>query len=231
MTRTPPDGKRGARTSTRGGVRATTGEEPVPELVPELFDTGADRPATSGEFGAAALVGIVLFAVELLAAPLVFAVSLAASLLTWWLLDQSWSGRRRRHRRRKGLTSRLLYLSTIMLVGLWLGVMFIFRASDPALSSGFTTTLPVMIWGVDVSLLERLNGMAVPPTPTDALAVPLTADGFAPFSLFVHGTASTVAVSLLGYAVSSARRRLRRRLREHGLLGGPERPEPPTPVA
>ncbi len=204
--------------SSRGGMQPVAGEEQAPELVPELFDTGAEGPASSGAFGAAALVGVVLFGVEILAAPLVFLVSLAVSLVTWWLLDQPWSGRRRRPHRRKGLTSRLLYLSTIMLVGLWLGVMFIFRASDPALSSGFTTTLPVMIWGIDVSLLERLNGMEVGVTPTGALAMSAPGESFAPFSLFVHGTASTVAVSLLGYSISSARRRLRRRLRERGLV-------------
>jgi len=200
---------------SRGGTPVV--HEAEPELVPDIFDAGADRPPSSGQFGAATLVGLVLLAVELLAAPLVFGVSLVVSFATWWLLDTSWSGRRRAPRRR-GLNSRLLYLSTLMLVGLWLGVMFIFRASDPALSSGFTTTLPVMIWGVDVSLLERLNGMATPATPTGALPVELGNGGFAPFSLFVHGTASTVAISLLGYAVSSARRRLRRTLRERGLM-------------
>ncbi len=203
--------------STRGDVPAYTGDPATPELVPELFDTTAEAPASSGSFGAALLVGVILVALELLAAPLVLAVTLAVSLVTWWLLDQSWSGRRR-GRRRKGLTSRLLYLSTIMLVGLWLGVMFIFRASDPELSSGFTTTLPLMIWGADVSLIQQLNGMAVATQPTGALAVPMNGDGFAPFSLFVHGTAATVGVSLLGYAVSSARRRLRRRMREQGWV-------------
>lgn len=218
---------------TSRGTRRVPGEEPVPELVPELFDTGADRPVTSGQFGAAALVSVVLFGVEILAAPLVFLVSLAVSLVTWWLLDQPWSGRRRRAGRRRGLTSRLLYLSTIMLVGLWLGVMFIFRASDPALTSGFTTTLPVMIWGIDVSVLERLNAMEVGAHPTGALALQAPGEAIAPFSLFLHGTASTIAVSLLGYSVSSARRRLRRRLRERGLLpAGAERRDPPTkPVA
>ena len=166
---------------------------------------------------------------ELLAAPLVLAVTLAVSLVTWWLLDQPWSGRRR-GRRRRGITSRLLYLSTIMLVGLWLGVMFIFRASDPQLSSGFTTTLPLMIWGIDVTLIERLNGMAVVSQPTGALAVPLNVESFAPFSLFVHGTASTVGVSLLSYAVSSARRRLRHRMRDQGWIAARDpRKDPPPP--
>lgn len=200
---------------SRGGTPVR--DEAEPELVPDIFDAGADRPPSSGQFGAATLVGLVLLAVELLAAPLVLGISLVVSLATWWLLDTSWSGRRRSGRRR-GLNSRLLYLSTLMLVGLWLGVMFIFRASDPALSSGFTTTLPVMIWGVDVTLLERLNGMAQPSSPSGSLPVSIGADGFAPFSLFVHGTASTVAISLLGYAVSAARRRLRRKLREKGLM-------------
>ena len=136
--------------NSRGGARVA-GEEGAPELVPGLFDAGAERPPTSGQFSAAMLVGLVLLAVELLAAPLVFGVTLVVSLITWWLLDAPWAGRRRA--RRRGITSRLLYLSTLMLLGLWLGVMFIFRASDPALSSGFTTTLPVFIWGVDVSLL------------------------------------------------------------------------------
>ena len=215
--------------SAHSGTAAHAGEQPTPELVPELFDTGAEGPATSGNFGVALLVGSILVVLELLAAPLVLVVTLLVSLMTWWLLDQSWSGRPR-GRRRRGLTSRLLYLSTIMLVGLWLGVMFIFRASDPALSSGFTTTLPVMIWGLDVSLIERMNGMAVAAQPTGAMAVPLEGgQGFAPFSLFVHGTAATVGVSLLGYAVASARRRLRRRMREQGWVPARDaRKDPPA---
>lgn len=215
-------------TRSRGGIPASSADAPTPELVPELFDIGAEGPASSGSFGAALLVGLILFGLELLAAPLVLAVTLAVSLVAWWLLDQPWSGRRR-GRRRRGITSRLLYLSTIMLVGLWLGVMFIFRASDPQLSSGFTTTLPLMIWGIDVSLIERLNGMAVVPQPTDGLAVPMHAESFAPFSLFVHGTAATVGVSLLGYAVSSARRRLRRRLRDQGWVPAHDPRKDPTP--
>lgn len=202
--------------SAHSGTAAHAGEQPTPELVPELFDTGAEGPATSGNFGVALLVGSILVVLELLAAPLVLVVTLLVSLMTWWLLDQSWSGRPR-GRRRRGLTSRLLYLSTIMLVGLWLGVMFIFRASDPMLGSGFTTTLPGMLWGVDAGLIQRLNGMQVV-APTGALAVAVPGEAFAPFSLFMHGTASTVAVSLLGYAVSSGRRRLRRALRSQGLM-------------
>lgn len=210
---------------SRGGSR-TAVEEGAPELVPGLFDLGAERPPTSGQFSAAMLVGLVLLALELLVAPLVFGVTLAVSALTWWLLDSPWAGRRRAKRR--GITPRLLYLSTLMLLGLWLGVMFIFRASDPALSSGFTTTLPVMIWGVDVSLLQRLNGMEVLARPQGA--VPLgDAGAFAPFSLFVHGTASTICVSLLAYSVTSARRRLRRRLREAGLLTAREPRQPSVP--
>lgn len=212
----------------RGGMKAPLGEDTGPELVPDVFNTGAEQPATSGQFGAAMLVGLVLLALELVAAPLVLALTLAVSLLTWWMLDQSWTGRRR-GRRRRGLTSRLLYLSTIMLVGLWLGVMFIFRASDPLLSSGFTTTLPGMIWGVDAGLIQRLNGMQAVAPPTGSLAVAIEGETFAPFSLFVHGTASTVAVSLLGYAVSSARRKLRRALRGHGLVAPRDpRPGPPS---
>jgi hypothetical protein len=216
--------------SARGRTSAQTGEHSAPELVPELFDTGAEGPASSGTFGVALLVGSILFLLELLAAPLVLGVTVVVSLVTWWLLDQPWSGHRR-GRRRRGLTSRLLYLSTIMLVGLWLGTMFIFRASDPALSSGFTTTLPVMIWGIDISLIERLNGMAVVTQPTGALAVPLEGEGFAPFSLFVHGTAATVGVGLLGYAISSARRRLRRRMREQGWIPARgSRQDPPPKI-
>jgi hypothetical protein len=70
--------------------------------------------------------------------------------------------------------------------------------------------------------------MAVATQPTGGLAVPIGGETFAPFSLFVHGTASTVSVSLLGYAVSSARRRLRRALRGHGLIAPRDsRPGPP----
>ena len=203
--------------TTRAGARPRRSGEGTTELAPELFGADKERSQSPGQLSAAALAGLVLLVVELLAAPLVLAVSLIASFVTWWLLDAPWSGHRR-HARRRGINTRLLYLSTLMLVGLWLGVMFIFRASDPALSSGFTTTLPVMVWGVDVSLLQSLNGMEGTVTPQGTLPLSMGDSGFAPFSLFVHGAASTIAVSLLAYAVASARRRLRRALREKGLL-------------
>jgi hypothetical protein len=199
-----------ARDTPRGVPRP----HPAPEVVPDLFETGTERLPSSGQFSAATIAGLALFAGELLVAPLVFAITLVTSFLFWWLLDQPWSGRRRRTRR-KGITSRLLYLSTLLLTGMWLSVMFVFRASDPTLSSGFTSTLPSAVLGVDISMLSSLNGMkqfhasnatVAPPPPT-----------LAPFSLFAHGTASTIAISLLAYAVVSGRRRKRRRLREEAL--------------
>ena len=205
-------------------ARGIPRDRPAPELVPDLFETGTERLPTSGQNSAATIAGLVLFGAELLVAPLVFGITLVASLLFWWLLDQPWSGRRRRTRRR-GINSRLLYLSTLLLVGLWLSVMFVFRASDPTLSSGFTSTLPSAVLGVDISMLSSLNGMktyhaanatVAPPPPT-----------LAPFSLFAHGTASTIAISLLAYAVVSGRRRMRRRLREEALQS-PPRTSPPT---
>lgn len=214
--------------SSREGSRVRQSGQAATELAPELFGPENAAPQRSGQVSAAALVGLVLFAVELLVAPLVLGVSLLASFATWWLLDAPWSGHRRNARRR-GITGRLLYLSTLMLVGLWLGVMFIFRASDPALSSGFTTTLPVMVWGVDVSLLQSLNGMENGAAPVGTLPLAVGDTGFAPFSLFVHGAASTIAISLLAYAVSSARRRVRRTLREKGLLAPREARHPNHP--
>jgi len=191
----------GPRTSGRAG------HEPVPDL----FDTGSEKLPSSGQLSAASLAGMALFALELFAVPLVFGITLAVSMLTWWVLNQPWSGRRNRTRRR-GITSRSLYLSTLMLVGMWLAVMFIFRASDPTLSSGFTTTLPMQMFGADISMLQSLNGMRTYRASNAPLAVP--EPGVAPFSLFAHGTASTISISLLAYAVVTARRRLRRKLRE-----------------
>ena len=180
------------------------------DIVPDLVDTGTEKLPSSGQFSAATIVGIILFAIELLVAPLVFGITLVASLLTWWLLDQPWSGRRKRTRRR-GITSRLLYLSTLMMVGLWLSVMFVFRASDPTLSSGFTSTLPTAVFGVDISMLSSLNGMKTFRASNSPVAPPPST--LAPFSLFAHGTGSTIAISLLAYAVVAGRRRLRRKLR------------------
>lgn len=183
----------------------------APEVVPDLFETGTERLPSSGQFSAATIAGLTLFAAELLVAPLVFGITLVASLLFWWLLDQPWSGRRRRTRRR-GISSRLLYLSTLLLTGLWLSVMFVFRASDPTLSSGFTSTLPSAVLGLDISMLSSLNGMKQFHAANATVAPP--PQTLAPFSLFAHGTASTIAISLLAYAVVSGRRRKRRRLRE-----------------
>jgi hypothetical protein len=194
--------------------RGVPRQHPAPEAVPDLFETGTERLPSSGQFSAATIAGLALFAVELLVAPLVFLITLVASLLFWWLLDQPWSGRRRRTRRR-GITSRLLYLSTLLLTGLWLSVMFVFRASDPTLSSGFTSTLPSAVLGLDISMLTSLNGMKTFHATNATVAPP--PQTLAPFSLFAHGTASTIAISLLAYAVVSGRRRKRRRLREEAV--------------
>jgi hypothetical protein len=191
--------------------------QPAREAVPDLFETGTEHLPSSGQSSAATIAGLTLLVVELLAAPLVLAITLVASFLFWWLLDQPWSGRRRRTRRR-GITSRLLYLSTLLLTGMWLSVMFIFRASDPTLSSGFTSTLPGAVLGMDISLLASLNGMRTFTGTNATVAAP--PQTLAPFSLFAHGTASTIAISLLAYAVVSARRRKRRRLREDALHSG-----------
>lgn len=203
------------RFSAMIGARSSSPSKLSKDLAPDLFETGTDKLPTSGQLSAASIAGIVLFALELFAVPLVFIITLAVSVLVWWLLDQPWSGRRR-HSRRRGITSRLLYLSTLMLVGMWLAVMFIFRASDPTLSAGFTTTLPTQMLGMDVGMLQQLNGMRTFRPSNAPIAAPPS--GVAPFSLFAHGTASTIAISLLAYSVVTGRRRLRRRLREEAAL-------------
>jgi hypothetical protein len=205
----------GDRFSTSISARPNPTARASREMVPDIFETGSERLPSSGQLSAASLAGIILFALELFAVPLVFGITLAASLLTWWLLDQPWSGRRRRSKRR-GINSRALYLSTLMLVGMWLSVMFIFRASDPTLSAGFTTTLPMQMFGVDFSMLQSLNGMRTFRASNAPLAGPVSS--VAPFSLFAHGTASTISISLLAYAVVTGRRRLRRRLREQQAM-------------
>ena len=213
------------RFKASGTPRSVPRQHPAREAVPELFETGTERLPSSGQSSAATIAGLALFVLELLAAPLVFAITLVASVLFWWLLDQPWSGRRRRTRRR-GITSRLLYLSTLLLTGMWLSVMFIFRASDPSLSSGFTSTLPSAVLGLDVSMLTSLNGMRTVHTENATVAPPPAT--LAPFSLFAHGTASTIAISLLAYAVVSGRRRKRRRLREEALQPSARASPPPV---
>ena len=201
-------------------------DQPAPDAVPDLFDTGAEGLPSSGQFSAAIIAGLALFGIELLVAPLVFGITLAVSLMFWWLLDQPWSGRRKRTRRR-GITSRLLYLSTLLMTGLWLSVMFVVRASDPTLSSAFTSTLPTAMFGVDLSMLQSLNGMKTFRASNAPVAPPEST--LAPFSLFAHGTASTIAISLLAYAAVAGRRRMRRRLRKQAVQtthAGSRRREP-----
>jgi len=194
--------------------RLPEGDRTQPELVPDIFDTGTDRLPSSGQFSAAMISGLLLAATETLVAPLILGCTVVVSVLTWWILDAPWAGRRRRHSGRTARkwylpAPRVVYLSTLMLVGLWLTTMFVFRASDPRLSPGFSATLPNMM-GIDVSLLARMNGMQAPieaggPDPLQSVET-----GMAPFSLFAHGTASTIAVALLAYTFQSARRRIRR---------------------
>ena len=191
------------------------------ELVPDIFDTGTERLPSSGQFSAATISGVLLGATEALVAPLILGTTMVVSVLTWWILDAPWAGRRRRSSRaaRKWYlpAPRVIYLSTLWLVGLWLTTMFVFRASDPQVNPGFSATLPNML-GLDVSVLSRLNGMQGPidtgPDPTA-----LVASGMAPFSLFAHGTASTIAVALLAYAFQSARRRIKRARRSRESEG------------
>ena len=191
------------------------------ELVPDIFDTGTERLPSSGQFSAATISGVLLGVTEALVAPLILGTTMVVSVLTWWILDAPWAGRRRRSSRaaRKWYlpAPRVIYLSTLWLVGLWLTTMFVFRASDPQVNPGFSATLPNML-GLDVSVLSRLNGMQGPidtgPDPTA-----LVASGMAPFSLFAHGTASTIAVALLAYAFQSARRRIKRARRSRESEG------------
>lgn len=199
------------------------------ELVPDIFDTGTEKLPSSGQFSAAMLAGCLLAAAEALIAPAIFATTIGVSVLTWWILDAPWAGRRRHssHASRRWYLPkpRTVYLSTLMLMGLWLATMFVFRASDPKVSGGFGTTLPDMMLGVDVSVLSKMNGMQGPLDTATMTMLP-KADDVAPFSLFAHGTASTVAVALLTYALQSARRRFRRarRSRDAGEQQGTRHP-------
>ncbi len=198
-----------ARTSSHASI----GDRTSQEVVPDLFDARGEKLPSSGQLSAAAIAGLCLFAFELYFAYEVFLVSLVVSLLMWWLLDQPWSGRRRRTRRR-GITSRLLYMSTLLIAGMWLAVMFIFRASDPSLAMGFTNSLPDAVFGMDVGALAQLNGMKAGAASHSVSPVVTQESNLAPFSLFAHGTFSTIAISLLAYAVVVGRRRQRRQLRD-----------------
>jgi peptidoglycan/LPS O-acetylase OafA/YrhL len=198
-----------ARTSPYGAA----GERPREDVIPDILDARSEKLPSSGQLSAAAIAGLCLFAFELYIAWEVFLVSLVISFLMWWLLDQPWSGRRRRTRRR-GITSRLLYMSTLLIAGMWLAVMFIFRASDPSLATGFNSTLPESMLGVDIGALAQLNGMKGGPAARTVSPIVTQETNLAPFSLFAHGTFSTISIALLGYAVVVGRRRRRRRLRD-----------------
>lgn len=191
------------------------------ELVPDIFDTGTERLPSSGQFSAASISGVLLGATEALVAPLILGTTVVVSVLTWWILDAPWAGRRRRSSRaaRKWYlpAPRVIYLSTLWLVGLWLTTMFVFRASDPQVNAGFSATLPNIV-GLDVSVLSRLNGMQGP-VDTGPAPTAIVESGVAPFSLFAHGTASTIAVALLAYAFQSARRRIKRARRSREAEG------------
>ncbi len=199
---------------SRSSTKLSGPDRDVPDVVPDLFESRGEKLPSSGQVSAGALAGLV----ELLVAWQVFLTTLAVSLLMWWLLDQPWSGRRRKTRRR-GITSRLLYLSTLLMIGMWLAVMFIFRASDPTLSAAFSTTLPSAFMGQDIAALAALNGMGKNLAKASVNNSPVVQQqsSVEPFSLFAHGMASTISISLLAYAVVSGRRRVRRRVRDDAL--------------
>jgi hypothetical protein len=189
------------------------------DVVPDVLDVHSEKLPSSGKLSAATIAGLFLFSFELYVAWQVFVVTLIVSLFVWWLLAQPWSGRRRQTRRR-GITSRLLYMSTLLVAGLWLAVMFIFRASDPTLSTSFSSTLPQSMFGLDVEGLAKLNGMRGGPLVQTVSPIVTPESDLAPFSLFAHGSLSAMAISLLSYAVVVARRGYRRRRRvaaEHAV--------------
>ena len=67
-----------------------------PELVPDIFDTGTEKLPSSGQFSASMLSGLALFLAEALVAPAILGCTVVVSMLTWWILDAPWAGRRRR---------------------------------------------------------------------------------------------------------------------------------------
>lgn len=178
------------------------------ELIPPLFDQHAERSGSGGQLSAAALVALVLLAVEGLTAPYILAVTAVAAVASWVLLNSSVSGRRRSSRRRR-LSSRVLYISTLFLLGLWLVTMLLFKMATPVDEiPDAPRALPQMMFGMDLRMLtqmarpERVSGAAFMARPS--------ATALSPFSLLVHGAASTLAVNLLAYVAVSYRRRIRR---------------------
>ena len=171
----------------------------------DIENAGARRPIMK-RTGPAWTLGIIGVVAELLFAPVVLAVTFAVGVGCYLLLDTPWTNIRAQQRPRF-VSVRILYLNTLIIAGFWLGVMFIFSAADPAVSTGVEQRLPALL---EVATSKDLKSLI---SLKHAAGVQPIYDAITPvatwFDVFVHGLICALAVNFLLYGVVIARRRQR----------------------
>lgn len=162
------------------------------------------RTGPTWVFGTLGVIG------ELLLAPVVLALTFAVGIATYFVLDAPWT-KVRAQQRPRFVSVRILYLNTMIVVGFWLAVMFVFSAADPLVSTGVEQRLPVLL---DVATTRDLRSLIA--LKRQAMIAPVR-DPVGPastwFDVFIHGVVSAIALNFLLYGVVIARRRSRARRR------------------
>lgn len=170
-----------------------------------IEQAGEQRPllARTGPAWAFGLMGV---AAEVYLAPVVLAITFVISVASYLLLDTPGT-RIRAQQRPRFVSVRLLYLNTLIVAGVWLAVMFVFSAADPAVSSGVEQRLPVLL---EVATTTDLRTLVTANHVANAHAVVQSQELASTwFDVFGHGLICTIAIDFLLYALVIARRRRR----------------------
>lgn len=188
-----------------GGVRRSRHHTLTWRVSRAIEHAGSSRLALrrTGPAWVFALLGL---GTELVLAPVVLAITLVVGLVSYLILDAPWT-KVRSQQRPRFVSTRLLYLNTLIVAGFWLAVMFTFSAADPAMSTGVEQKLPALIataTASDLRTLITLKNQAMIEAVKEPVGV-----GSTWFGVFLHGLISAVALNFLLFALVVAHRRLR----------------------
>lgn len=158
------------------------------------------RTGPAWVFGSIGVIG------EAVLAPVVLGITLVVGLGTYLLLDAPWT-KVRAQQRPRFVSVRILYLNTLIVVGFWLAVMFVFTAADPDVSSGVEQRLPQLLdvaTARDLSALVSMKRSALIRPEKELIGAASTW-----FDVFLHGVVSALALNFILYGIVIARRRYR----------------------
>ncbi len=172
-----------------------------------IESAGASRPLVR-RTGPAWVFGIGGIIIELVMAPTILLITIGVGVASYLILDAPWT-KVRAQQRPRFVSVRILYLNTLILVGFWLAVMFIFSAADPAVSGGVEQRLPALLEIASTkdlrSLVQLKRSAGVQPVrdPVESAATW--------FDVFLQGVGSAMSLNFVLYGIVIARRRSRAR--------------------